>query len=115
MSDTVRAFKALSDGTRLRILNILFERECCVCEVMQVLGISQPSASRHLSILHDAGLLKARKEGIWMYYAVDQTGMPAYVQEIIKGVRLAMADAPEARSDRQKLQNSVKQNAACTT
>lgn len=115
MSDAVRAFKALSDGTRLRILNILLERECCVCEVMQVLGISQPSASRHLSILHDAGLLKARKEGIWMYYAVDQAGMPAYVQEIIKGVRLAMADAPEAREDRNKLQKTVKQGIACSS
>ena len=85
MSDTVRVFKALSDGTRLRILNILLERECCVCEVMQVLGISQPSASRHLSILHDAGLLKAKKQGIWMNYAVDPGDMPAYAQEILKG------------------------------
>ena len=91
------------------------ERECCVCEVMQVLNISQHSASRHLSILHDAGLLKAKKQGIWMYYVVDHQGMPAYAQEIIKGVRLATAETPEARSDRQKLQNSVKQNAACTT
>ena len=80
MSDTVKVFKALSDGTRLRILNILLERECCVCEVMQVLGVSQPSASRHLSILHGARLLKARKEGIWMYYSVDHGGMPAYAQ-----------------------------------
>lgn len=114
MSDTVRVFKALSDGTRLRILNILLERECCVCEVMQVLGISQPSASRHLSILHYAGLLKAKKQGIWMHYAVDCEDMPAYAQEIIKGVRLAMEEMPEARADRQKLQKSVKQNAACT-
>jgi ArsR family transcriptional regulator len=115
MSETVRVFKALSDGTRLRILNILMERECCVCEVMQVLGISQPSASRHLAILHDAGLLKAKKEGIWMYYAVDRDGMPAYAQEIIKGVRLAMAETPEAGVDRQKLQKTIKQNAACAT
>ena len=115
MSDTVRVFKALSDGTRLRILNILLERECCVCEVMQVLGISQPSASRHLSILHDAGLLKAKKQGIWMNYAVDPVDMPAYAQEIIKVVRLAMAEMPEAGIDRKKLQKTVKQNAACTT
>jgi ArsR family transcriptional regulator len=115
MSDTVRVFKALSDGTRLRILNILLKRECCVCEVMQVLGISQPSASRHLSILHDAGLLKANKQGIWMYYAVDYAGMPAYAPEIIKGVRLAMEEMPEAGIDREKLQKTVKQNAACTT
>jgi ArsR family transcriptional regulator len=63
--------------------------------------------------LHDAGLLKARKEAIWMYYAVDHTGMPPYAQDIIKGVRLAMTEMPEARIDRQKLQKTVKQNAAC--
>lgn len=114
MSDTVRVFKALSDGTRLRILNILFERECCVCEVMQVLNISQPSASRHLSILHDAGLLRAQKQGIWMNYAVDHAGMPPYVQDIIRGVRLAMTEMPEASLDRQNLQKTVKQNAACS-
>ena len=113
MSDTVKVFKALSDGTRLRIMNILLERECCVCEVMQVLGISQPSASRHLSILHGARLLKARKEGIWMHYAIDHTGMPPYAQDIIKGLRLAMEEMPEARIDRQKLQKSVKQPATC--
>jgi len=79
-----------------------------------VLGISQPSASRHLSILHYAGLLKAKKQGIWMHYAIDCEDMPAYAQEIIKGVRLAMEEMPEARADRQKLQKSVKQNAACT-
>ncbi len=114
MSDTVKVFKALSDGTRLRILNVLLERECCVCEVMQVLGISQPSASRHLSILHGARLLKARKEGIWMHYAIDHAGMPLYAQDIIKGVRLAMAEMPEARFDKQKLHETIKQNAACT-
>ena len=115
MSDTVKVFKALSDGTRLRILNILLVRECCVCEVMQVLGISQPSASRHLSILHGARLLKARKEGIWMYYSVDHNGMPAYAQEIIKAVRLAAAEMPEAGLDRQKLVETVKQNTVCVS
>ncbi|MCX5997780.1 MAG: metalloregulator ArsR/SmtB family transcription factor [Chloroflexi bacterium] len=113
MSDTVRVFKALSDGTRLRILNILLVRECCVCEVMQVLGISQPSASRHLSILRGARLLKARKEGIWMYYSVDHDGVPAYAQEIVKAVRLAAADMPEARLDKQKLQKTMRQNTVC--
>ncbi len=113
MSETVRVFKALSDGTRLRILNILLAKECCVCEVMQALGISQPSASRHLSILYSARLLKARKEGIWMYYSVDHEGMPPFEQEIVKAVRLAAAEMPEARLDRQKLQKTIKQNNVC--
>ena len=71
MRDLVRAAKALSDETRLRILNLLLERECCVCEVMQVLEISQTRASRNLNILLDAGFLKVRKEGLWAYYSID--------------------------------------------
>ena len=69
MRDLVRAAKALSDETRLRILNLLLERECCVCEVMQVLEISQTRASRNLNILLDAGFLKMRKEGLWAYFS----------------------------------------------
>jgi ArsR family transcriptional regulator len=113
MSDVVNVFKALSEGTRLRILNILMVRECCVCEVMQVLGISQPSASRHLAILHEAGLLKAKKEGIWMYYAVDWDHMPVYAKDAIGAVKLALSDQPEARDDREKLKSTVRQNIVC--
>ncbi|MFC2022149.1 ArsR/SmtB family transcription factor [Chloroflexota bacterium] len=71
MQDWIKAMKALSDETRLRILNVLLERECCVCEVMQALDISQSRASRNLGIIHDAGFLKARRDGAWMLYSVD--------------------------------------------
>ena len=64
MRDLVKAFKALSDETRLRMLNILMERECCVCEVMQALQISQARASRNLGALYDAGFLKLRRDGL---------------------------------------------------
>ena len=71
MRDAVKAFKALSDETRLRILNILLERECCVCEVMQALDISQSRASRNLGILQEAGFLKVRRDKAWIVYSVD--------------------------------------------
>ena len=54
MRDLVKAMKALSDETRLRILKVLLERECCVCEIMQALDISQSRASWNLVILEDA-------------------------------------------------------------
>jgi len=108
MNNVVKAFKALSDGTRLRILNILLERECCVCEVMQVLCISQPSASRHLSVLHDAGFLSARKEGIWMLYNIDGQGMPDFCREMVEAVRVALKDIPEAVGDRGRLADACK-------
>jgi ArsR family transcriptional regulator len=64
--DTV--FKALGDPTRLRILGLLVGGEVCVCDIHQSLGIPQPRASRHLSYLRRAGLVKTRKDGLWVHY-----------------------------------------------
>ena len=63
-------FKALADETRLRILKLLEVREMCVCEVMVALGLTQPTASHHLGILENAGLVKDRKEGKWVFYRI---------------------------------------------
>lgn len=63
MRDFVKLFKALSDEIRIRILEVLLERECCVCEVMQALNISQSRASRNLGILEDAGFIKSKRDG----------------------------------------------------
>lgn len=65
-----KLFKALADTKRLRILKLLGVREMCVCEVMIVLDLTQPTASHHLKILENAGLVKGRKEGRWVYYSV---------------------------------------------
>ncbi len=65
---TKTIFRALSDRTRLRILNLLQAGELCVCHLVAVLDVPQPTASRHLSYLRKAGLVVARKEGLWMHY-----------------------------------------------
>mgnify|MGYP000533245100 CR=1 FL=1 len=65
-----RLFKALADETRLRILKLLEVREMCVCEVMVALSLTQPTASHHLGILENAGLVKDRKEGKWVFYSI---------------------------------------------
>jgi len=72
MSLHIELFKALSDETRLKIILLLHNRELCVCQIEAALGISQTKASRHLSILRRAGLLKARREGLWMYYTQEE-------------------------------------------
>jgi ArsR family transcriptional regulator, arsenate/arsenite/antimonite-responsive transcriptional repressor len=63
-------FRALSDRTRLRILNLLRAGELCVCDLVSVLDIPQPAASRHLSYLRRASLVAARREGPWMFYCL---------------------------------------------
>jgi len=103
MRELVKAFKALSDETRLRILNVLLERECCVCEVMQALEISQTRASRNLSILHDAGLLRLRKEGVWALYSINREGLAEHLADLIEGVQKGLADNQLALRDREHL------------
>ncbi len=63
-----KTFRAVSDRTRLRILNLLQGGEICVCHIVAVLESPQPTVSRHLAYLRKAGLVVARKEGLWMHY-----------------------------------------------
>lgn len=106
MRDIVRAFKALSDETRLRILNILLVRECCVCEVMQALEISQARASRNLGILYNAGFLKLRRDGLWSLYSIDKEGAKRYCTDLAEAVRKALEGNETALIDRQRLQKA---------
>jgi ArsR family transcriptional regulator len=68
----VELFKALSDETRLSLIVLLHKKELCVCQIEAALDISQTKASRHLAILRRAGLLKARREGLWVYYTLEK-------------------------------------------
>jgi len=72
-TQTKTIFRALSDRTRLRILNLLQDGELCVCHIVGVLDSPQPTVSRHLAYLRKAGLVVARKEGLWMHYRLAPT------------------------------------------
>ena len=61
-------FRALADPTRLHLLNLIADREICVCYFVEILGISQPKISRHLAYLRRAGIVAARRQGRWMHY-----------------------------------------------
>ena len=64
-------FRALADETRLKILALLAEKgEMCVCEVMAALNLPQPTTSYHLSVLKEAGLVKDKREGRWVFYKI---------------------------------------------
>lgn len=72
MKELVKAFKALSDETRLKIYKLILDKpDICVCEIMSTLKMSQTRISRNLSTLKNAGLVEARRDGIWMHYTVS--------------------------------------------
>ena len=85
-----RAFHALSDAKRLRILEILQAGECCVCDLAGSLEIRQSLLSFHLRTLRDAGLVRDRKEGRWVHYALDEAALREardYVNGLMKSAR----------------------------
>ena len=113
MRELVKGFKALSDETRLRILNLLLERECCVCEVMQALSISQTRASRNLSALYDAGFLKLRKDGLWSLYSIDKEGMVEHFSDLVEAVRKALEGNEVVALDRERLKRAKRVGPGC--
>ena len=111
MRDLIKATKALSDETRLRVLNLLFERDCCVCEVMQALDISQSNASRNLAALYDAGFLTRRKEGLWTFYSIDET--KGFYPELIAAVKTALEGNRVIEVDRERLRRAERVGPVC--
>jgi len=73
--------KALADPVRLRILSLIAAQpdgEACVCYLTEPIGLSQPTTTHHLQILHGAGLLTREKRGAWVYYRIS----PAQIEEV---------------------------------
>ncbi len=102
----VRALKALGDIMRLRILGLLLERECCVCEVVQVLDISQTRASRNLARLYKAGLLKMRKNGRWSLYQANIKTSDPFIISILSSVEKTRQQDWQLALDKQNLNNT---------
>ena len=96
-------FKALADVTRLRILGLLLTGEVCVCQIHESLTIPQPKASRHLSYLRRAGLVEARRDGLWVHYRLATLADPV-VATIAEAVRHALTHLPTVHRDAKHLQ-----------
>lgn len=105
-------FKAFADPTRLRILHVLRRGEVCVGDIVKILRIPQPKASRHLNYLKRAGLVASRQEGIWRFYSLSPN------QGTLHGSLLGcldncFTDAPEIRSDANRAKALKKSGSCC--
>ena len=98
-------FRAFSDRTRLRILHLLKDGELCVCDLVAVISVPQPKVSRHLAYLRRAGLVMARKEGLWMHYRLAPA-RNAFHQKLLDCLVCCFADVPELSADRRRLKQS---------
>jgi len=113
MYSFVKAIKALSEETRIRILYLLAERECCVCEVVQAMEISQTRASRNLMMLYDAGFLKLRKEGLWSLYSLEKESLPEYMRKLVEAVESALVQNKTAALDKKRLKKAERVGPRC--
>jgi ArsR family transcriptional regulator len=107
-----RMFRAFSDRTRLRILHLLKSGELCVCDIVSVLGVPQPTASRHLAYLRQAGLVVARKEGLWSYYSLKPASGPFH-EKLLACIGSCFADVPELRKDAARAAKVRKTGSCC--
>ena len=94
--------RTLADRTRLRLLNLMRDREVCVCYFVETLQTSQPKISRHLAYLRRSGLVSARREGLWQHYSIAPPQEPA-VATVLRETLNAISSDKEAQRDLQRL------------
>lgn len=87
LEESANVLKLLGDKTRLTIVGILKQRECCVCEFLEVFNMSQPSISQHLRKLKDAGMVREERRGQWIYYSLNQQSeLYGLIEDILEHV-----------------------------
>jgi ArsR family transcriptional regulator len=107
-------FKALADRTRLRILALLGSGEVCVCHLHDTMGIPQPTTSRHLAYLRRAGLVDARRDGVWMHYQISRSLDPV-VAGVVDAAIHALTHVPVTEKDRRQYRKSFGELRAAPT
>ena len=100
--------KALSDPGRVRILLALRRRELCVCQITELFGFAPSTMSKHLSILHHAGLIQSRKAERWVHYRLPDQPVPPAVRKALDWVHQSLGRTPEAKADAQRLSKILK-------
>ena len=105
-------FRAFSDRTRLRILHLLLDGELCVGDLVAILQVPQPTASRHLAYLRKAGLVIARKNGLWNFYKLASANTPFH-RDLVKCLRSCFQDVPEIAADTKRAAKVRKSGGCC--
>jgi len=107
-----KMFRAFSDRTRLRILHLLRDGELCVCDLVDTLKAPQPKVSRHLAYLRAAGLVLARKQGLWSYYTLAPA-RDAFHQKLLDCLACCFGSVTELAKDARSLRRRRKGQNCC--
>ncbi len=104
MKDFLNVMKALSDPNRVKIVKMLqHKKSMCVCEIQEVLRVAQPTVSKHLKILENAGLVDYDKDGLWInYYLTDGSNSPQ-AASLLGNLKHWLEDDPEIGAIVEKL------------
>jgi len=113
MKEFLKVMKAVSDPSRVKILKLLQSRVLCVCEVHTALGTAQSTASKHLKILEDAGLITSFRDGTWVNYKLADGGQSPYAANLLGNIKHWLNQAPEIIALLEKLPH-VKREEICS-
>ncbi|TWH45613.1 metalloregulator ArsR/SmtB family transcription factor [Sporomusa sp. KB1] len=110
--DIVEILKALADETRIRILNLLYMETLCVCDLEEILKISQSNASRHMTKLKQVKLITGEKQAQWIYYRVNEKILEQYsfVKELLSK---EMENDPQRQKDVARLKKYRELGGCC--
>jgi len=97
MKEFIKVMKALSDPNRVKMIKILQARPLCVCEIKETLGIAQSTASKHLKLLEDAGLVRSFKDGLWVNYSLADGSDSPYSASMIGNLKHWLDDEEDIR------------------
>ncbi len=103
MKEFLNMTKALADENRLRMLMALRGGQVCVCQIAEFTGLALSTVSKHLSVLYQAGLVSARKEGRWMFYSLPGKGAPTSAREAVAWVRRSLDGNERIAEDAKQL------------
>lgn len=95
MREFIRVMKALSDANRVKMIKLLQRRVMCVCEIQESLGLAQSTASKHLKILEEAGLIDYSKEGLWVNYRLSDGANNPYAASVLGNLRHWLENDPQ--------------------
>jgi len=92
MNEFVRIAKALADESRARAVVALADGELCLCQIIELLALSPSTVSKHMSVLHQAGLVERRKEGRWHYYRLAKRSDSKVVRDALRWTLRSLED-----------------------